>query len=93
VEIEAKAQKAMAEAQRALAQAKKANVEAELADDEAENEAVKNAINLREVEAFEVQNQLSMLMQKLKAFDLAIKAKTAEAQIGKLEADARKIQD
>jgi hypothetical protein len=92
VEIEAKAKKAAAEAERAMAQAKKASVEAEYIDDEAQNEAVKNAINLREVEAFEVQNELSRLMQKLKAFDLAIKAQLAQAQIGKLEADARNIQ-
>lgn len=93
VKDEAAAKKAMAEADRALAQAKKANIESEFLDDEIQNEYVKNAINLREVEAFEVQNQLSALMQKLKAFDLAIKAKVAEAQITKLESDARKIQD
>ena len=32
-------------------------------------------------------------MQKLKAFDLAIKAKVAQAQVSRLEADARNIQD
>lgn len=93
MKVEAEAEKAKAEAMKSLALAKKANVEAEFADDQIQNEYVKNAIDLREVEAFEVQNQLSQLMQKLKAFDLAIKAKVAEAQIGKLEADARKIQD
>lgn len=91
-ELEAKAQKAMAEAEKAMALAKKANVEAEFADDEIQNQYVKNAIDLREVEAFEVQNELSRLMQHLKAFDLAIKAKVADAQIGKLEADASNIQ-
>lgn len=93
VELEAKAQKLQAEAMKAMADAQKSQAEVQFMDDEAQNEAVKNAINLREVEAFEVQNQLSALMQKLKAFDLAIKAQVAQAQIGKLEADARKIQD
>jgi len=92
MEVEAKAQKAAAEAQRAAALAEKARAEVEFMDDEAQNEAVKNAINLREVEAFEVQNELSRLMQHLKSFELAIKAKVAEAQVGKLEADARNIQ-
>jgi len=92
-ELEAKAQKAQAEAARAAAQAKLFDTQAEFADDEVQNQSIKNAIDLREVEAFEVQNQLSALMQKLKAFDLAIKAKVAEAQVGKMEADAARIQD
>jgi hypothetical protein len=92
-ELEAKARKADAEAKRAEAQAQESLVKADLADDEIQQAHIKNAIDLREVEAFEVQNELSALMQKLKAFDLAIKAKVAQAQIGKLEADSRKIQD
>lgn len=93
VELEAKADKLKAESMKAMAEAQKAAAEVEFMDDEAQQAAIKNAIDLREVEAFEVQNQLSALMQKLKAFDLAIKAKLAQAQIGKLEADANKIQD
>jgi hypothetical protein len=93
VELEAKAEKARAEGIRAMAQAKLANTEAEFKDDEQEAEAVKNAINLREVEAFEVQNSLSMLMQQLKAFDLALKAKKINADVKKIESDANQIRD
>lgn len=92
-ELEAKARKADAEAKRAEAQAQESLVNADLADDEIQQQHIKNAIDLREVEAFEVQNELSALMQKLKAFDLAIKAKVAQAQIGKLESDAKNIQN
>lgn len=93
LKIEAEAEKASAEAQRAGAQAQKVMVEADLADDEVQQQHIKNAIDLREVQAFEVQNQLSALMQKLKAFDLAIKAQVAQAQVKKLEKDANNIQD
>lgn len=93
VEVEAKAAKLKAEADKATAEAQKAMAEVQMMDEELEQQAVKNAIDLREVEAFEVQNQLSALMQKLKAFDLAIKAKVANAQVKKLESDANKIQD
>jgi len=91
-ELEAKARKADAEAKRAEAQAQEALVNADLADDEIQQQHIKNAIDLREVEAFEVQNELSRLMQHLKAFDLALKAKVADAQVAKLQADAQRVQ-
>lgn len=91
-ELEAKAQKALAEAKRADAQAQESLVNADLADDEIQQAHIKNAIDLREVEAFEVQNELSRLMQHLKAFDLALKAKVADAQVAKLTSDAKRVQ-
>jgi len=90
--LEAQAAKAKAEGMKALAAAGKYQAEAEHIPDTLHDEDVKNAINLREVQAFEAQNELSHLMQSLKAFELAIKAKVANAQVTKLEADARNIQ-
>ena len=91
-ELEAKADKARGEAERARAQGYSARIEADFRDEELANEQIQHAIDLREVQAFEMQNQISQMMQQLRAFDLAIKAKLAEAQINKTNADAIAIQ-
>lgn len=90
-EIEAKAAKAQAEAARAQAQAQKAMAEIEYMDDDQQQAGIDSAINLREVEAFEAQNELAQMTQHLRAVDLSIKAMLANAQVKKLEADARKL--
>lgn len=91
-EQEAKAEKAKAEASRAAAQANLFAVQADLADDELNAQNVSHAIDLREVAAFEMQNQISSLQQQLRAFELAIKAQVANAQVAKTTAEARAIQ-
>jgi hypothetical protein len=91
-EVEAKAEKAKAEAGRAQAQGYKAKTEADFMDEELSARSLESAINLREVEAFEMQNWISQTMQQLRAFDLAIKAKVADAQVTKTMAEAKAIQ-
>lgn len=91
-EAEGKAQKAAAEAQRARAQANLFAVEADLKDDEMVQVNIDQAINQREVAAFEMQNQISLMMQQLRAFDLALKAQQIQAQVQKTTAEARAIQ-
>jgi len=91
-EKEAKAMKAKAEAQRALAQAALFTKQADLADENVSSKEIEHAIDLREVQAFEMQNAVSQMQQQLRAFDLALKAKLAEAQIGKINAEAVAIQ-
>ena len=91
-EVEAKAEKAKAEAERAKAQGYKATAEADYMDEEMAARYQESAINLREVQAFEMQNWISQTMQQLRAFDLAIKAKVADAQIEKTMAEAKAIQ-
>lgn len=91
-EVEAKAQKALAEAERAKALAQAALVEADFKDEELANQQIQHAIDLKEVNAFEMQNQISQMMQHLRAFDLALKAKETEARIGKMNAEAQAIQ-
>jgi hypothetical protein len=91
-EVEAKAEKAKAEAGRAQAQGYKAKTEADFMDEELSARSMESAINLREVEAFEMQNWISQTMQQLRAFDLAIKAKVADAQVTKTMAEAKAIQ-
>lgn len=90
-ELEAKAEKARAEAKRADALAHAALVEADFRDEELVNKQIEHAIDLKEVNAFEMQNQVSLLMQHLRAFDLAIKAKESEAKIDKTNAEAAQI--
>lgn len=90
-EQQAKAQKAMAEARKALSLANKADIEADLMDDEMQARFHEAAIDLREVNAFEMQNKVSEMQQYLRSFELAIKAQVAQAQIGKLNADASAI--
>ena len=90
-ELESKAQKAQAEAQRALSLAKLAEVEADLKDDEVINQQIGMAIDQREVEAFEMQNQISATMQHLRAVEIALKAMLAQAQTNKLNAEAKAI--
>jgi hypothetical protein len=90
--LEAQAAKAKAEGMRALADAGKKHAEAEHMPDQLHDEDIKNAINLREVQAFEAQNELSRMMQHLKAVDLAIKAMVAKAQVKELEASASQIE-
>jgi hypothetical protein len=90
-EVEAKAKKAKAEADRAAAQATKTVKEADLLDEQFNSEMLGHAVDLREVQAFEMQNQISQMMQQLRAFDLAIKAKQAEANIEKTRADAKRL--
>jgi len=92
-ELEAKAQKAAAEAQRALAQANLAKVEADLKDDELINEQIGHAIDQREVQAFEMQNQVSLMMQHLRAVEVALKAMEAPARISKLNAEAAALEN
>ncbi len=84
-EQEARTQKAQAEAQLAMARAQKTLIEADTMDEEQANEQIKNAINLREVEAFEEQNKLSMITTQLKGIELAIKALLAEANLEKIK--------
>jgi hypothetical protein len=91
-EVEAKAAKAKAEAERASAQAQSYLVEADFRDEEIQQKHLDSAINLREVQAFEMQNQVSSMMQQLRAFDLALKAQLQQAQIGKINAEAIQIQ-
>lgn len=90
-EQQAKAQKAMAEAKKASALGDKALVEADMMDEEMAARQIEAAIDLREVQAFEMQNAISQMQQYLRSFEMAIKAKVAEAQIDKLSADASKI--
>ena len=90
-EQQAKAEKAMAEAEKARALGVKATKEADLMDEELAAEQIRAAIDLREVNAFEMQNAISQMQQYLRSFELAIKAKVAEAQVGKLNADANAI--
>lgn len=91
-EAQAMAQKAQAEAQYAMARASKTVKETELLDEGTTSEQIDQAIQLREVQAFEEQNIQSADMAKLRAFELAIKAMEAQAKILKLKQDAKKIQ-
>jgi hypothetical protein len=92
-EVEAKAQKAKAEAARAMGQANESQANVEYMGEEMHQKHIENAINLREVEAFESQNELAMMTQHLRAIDLAIKAMVAQANVKKLEADATNFQN
>lgn len=89
--LESQATKAKAESMKAMAAAMKYKAEAEHIPDTLHDEDIKNAINLREVQAFEQQNELSKLMQHLKAIDLSIKAMVANAQVTKMEAEAKSM--
>lgn len=90
--LEAEAAKAQAEAAKAQALGQKALAEVDYMDEELASKNMDQAINLREVQAFEMQNQVSMMMQQLRAFDLALKAKQVEANIEKSKAQAKAIQ-
>ena len=90
-EQQAKAAKAAAEAQFAQARAAKTAKETDLLDEGLMAEQIDQAINLREVEAFEAQNMMSQQTIKLRAVELAIKALEAQAKILKIKADASKL--
>lgn len=90
-EQQAKAAKAMAEAEFAKARAGKTVKETDLLDEGLMAEQIDQAINLREVQAFEEQNLMSGETLKLRAFELAIKALEAQAKVLKLKSDAKKI--
>jgi hypothetical protein len=90
-EQRAKAVKAAAEAQFAQARAAKTAKETDLLDEGLMAEQIDQAINLREVEAFEAQNMMSQQTIKLRAVELAIKALEAQAKILKIKADASKL--
>lgn len=92
-EKEARAEKARAEAERARALGQAALIEANFKDEEMASREIEHAIDLREVQAFEMQNQISQMMQQLRAFDLALKAQVAQAQTAKLSAEAVAIQN
>ncbi|MGD9590798.1 MAG: hypothetical protein AB7Q37_18650 [Pyrinomonadaceae bacterium] len=92
-EKEAKAQKAQAEAQFAATRAAKTAKETTLLDANLMQEQVSNAIDLREVEAFEAQNMMSQQTIKLRAVELAIKALEAQAKILKIKQDAEKLSE
>jgi hypothetical protein len=91
-EKEAKATKANAEAKRALALAHKAEVEAELAPVETQNAQTKLAIDIREVAAFEEQNEVSKMMTHLRAMDTALKAMTANVKMKELELKGKQLE-
>ena len=87
----AKTDKARAEAEYARARAGKTAIEADMLDEDMADEQIKNAIDLREVEAFEEQNKLSMITTQLRGIELAIKAMVAEAQIEKIKQEGKKL--
>ena len=89
--IESEAEKARADATFAQARAQKTVVEADYIDDQLANEAMGRAIDLREVAAFEAQNNISALMARIRAVETAIKAMVAKAEVKAIEADAESI--
>lgn len=90
-EQQAKAAKAGAEAQFAQARAGKTLKETDLLDEGLMAEQIDQAINLREVQAFEEQNKISNQTLDLRAIELAIKALEAQAKVLKVKNDAKKL--
>ena len=90
-EAEAKAAKTGAEVEAIKAKATKTAMEADALDEDMANEQIKHAIDLREVQAFEEQNKISMVMTQLRGIETAIKAIQAQIQLEKVKSEGKNL--